>query len=189
MESRYRNPNIPKSQPQSFWCPITRKYWSAESVKAAHIVPQCLGEENVAHLFGVSIPDAYSLLWGPGYGFCLQKAVESRFDNARFVVVPENENSNEFKVVVLDETLLVHEAEALRAHAPSWSNINNQRIDWNGHLKPDAQMLYAHFCISLLRRRRHHVIAWERDREKFPTKVWPSEPGFGNQLSRHWPCS
>jgi len=38
-------------------------------------------------------------------------------------------------------------------------------------------MLYAHWVISLLHRRNSNVAGWERDREKFPTKIWPSVAG------------
>jgi hypothetical protein len=55
--------------------------------------------------------------------------------------------------------------------------LNNQSLSFNGHAKPNPKMLYAHWVISLLRRCNSNVAGWERDQEKFPTKIWPSVAG------------
>jgi hypothetical protein len=179
MAKNHRDSRIPEGQgTDQLWCPITQKYWPAGAVNAAHIVPQCLGEESVAHLLGITGEDAYDFLWGTGNQMCLFKLVKNRFDNARIVIVPENDHSEEYKLVVLDESLLYDDAQKIICLGlPSWADLNNQRLNFNGHPKPNPKMLYAHWVISLLRRRNSNVVGWERDREKFPTKIWPSVAG------------
>lgn len=156
------------------WCPVTQRYYRAESCKVAHIVPLSIGSDNAGYLFG-NPSEGEDFLWDVANGLPLHMSVEAAFDQARIVIVPI-ENTKELKVIVLDETLLKHPDFA--DGAGNWRQVNGRPLKFLNDRRPRLRCLYFHFVTAMLRRERYQVGGWWDDQSKgLPTEsIWAS-PG------------
>ncbi|KAF2870860.1 hypothetical protein BDV95DRAFT_607977 [Massariosphaeria phaeospora] len=155
------------------WCPVTRELCEGDQIHAAHIVPRAVGEENAAYIFGYPPEDGHLILWATENGLSLSTHVEKAFDKARFVIIPDPECDGEFKLVVLDRTLLPKPMPTLGAQQ-LWKDVDGKRLQFHkdSKMRPMKRFLYFHMMCSLFRRRRNNCEGWEHDRAKFPTAIW-----------------
>lgn len=145
------------------WCPVTKEWINPDFLTAAHIVPHALGDLNVAYLFGLDPQDGYEAIWDIKNGMILSKKVEKAFDAARIVVV-EDEDSNELKIMVLDESLMDYRTSGLGS--PRFRDVHNQRLEFITDARPGRPHLYLHYLLTLFRRKRFNMEGWESDSAK-----------------------
>ena len=156
------------------WCPVTKEWINPEFLTAALIVPYALGNLNVAYLFGLDPQDGYEAIWDIKNGMMLSNEMEKAFDAARIVIV-EDEDSKELKLVVLDESLMGHRVGA--GSTPRFRDFHNQRLEFVTDARPGRRHLYLHYLLTLFRRKRFNVEGWESDSAKVTSGyIWGS-PG------------
>lgn len=145
------------------WCPITKSLWVKRGMKAAHIAPWEIGERNAAYLFGLSVMDGYTAIWDTQNGLRIYCELEERLGRGRIVVIPDG--ANEFKAVVLDETILKRELR-FRGSGLFYRDFHNKRLEFKTEARPARKYLYFLCLLSLFRRKRYNVVGWQKDCEK-----------------------
>jgi hypothetical protein len=170
--SKFKDPN----SPEDVWCPITRRHHNESSLIAAHVVPHAIGVENAAYIFGYGPDKGYEIICAAENGIPMPKTLESAFDDAQFVIVPDPADISSFRIVVLDQELLKPGRMLDRGNPrlPTWEQLNGSQLKWpkDSKCRPKRQFLYLNFLLALFRRRRANVPGWQMDREKFPPAVW-----------------
>lgn len=171
VRAAYNPPGIgPEGLPD--WCPISKRFLGSELVKAAHIVPWAIGEENAAYLFGLNVEDGYTALWNTNNGLLMYLGLEAAFDDARIVIVPDG--ATEFKVIVLDETILNNQ---LGFGGVWYRDLHNKRLEFKTEARPGRRYLYFMCLLSLFRRRRYNVKGWQKDHATVLTGAIWGTPG------------
>lgn len=155
------------------WCPVTKAWTKESSFVAAHIVPYAIGEVNAAYLFGVEMDKGYRELWSTGNGLMLLREVEKALDAASLVIVPDDGEENEYKVVILDDDLMKKET----VMDQTFEDIHNTRLEFRTDKRPSRRCLYLTYLLTLFRRRRFDVQGWERDCEKVSSGRFWGTPG------------
>lgn len=156
------------------WCPVVKEWVDPDSLTAAHIVPYALGDLNAAYLFGLDPQDGYEAIWDVKNGILLSTKVEKALDAARLVIV-EDGNSGELKLVVLDESLMDYRANT--GSSIRFRDIHNQRLEFATDARPGRRHLYLHYLLTLFRRKRFNVEGWETDAAKATSGYMWGSPG------------
>lgn len=76
------------------------------SISSRHNVPYSIDEVNALYLFGLNPESGYEAIWSLKNEIPLHKAVEQARDTARIIIVRDEDNVNELKMIVLDKTIL-----------------------------------------------------------------------------------
>ncbi|KAJ9641486.1 hypothetical protein H2199_005456 [Coniosporium tulheliwenetii] len=155
----FDDPRLPKS-----WCHVTGQHLRDEEIKAAHIYPVAAGEVTAAYIFGLDVEDGYTALWSVRNGLLLYDEVEKAFDAARFVIIPDPdaEGEDEYKVVILDESLLDMPLGIANVDF-GWRELNNRRLQFKTTARPGRRYLYVRCLLSLFSGKRFDVKGWEAD--------------------------
>ena len=162
--------------PENIWCPVFGKSFFTFMVKAAHIVPQSIGETNAAYLFGSQIEEGFNVIWSEKNGLMMHSALKKLFDDGSMVIIPDPTDENEFISILLCQDLLKETKPSQLIDAPI-STIHRKRLQFQTDARPGKRYLYVHALIQSFRRRRYDAPGWEHDREKvFTGGVWAS-PG------------
>lgn len=156
------------------WCPVSRRNWLEEDMVEAHIVPYSIGEINAAYLFGLDLEKGYEAVWSIQNGLLLHNKIEKALNAARIIIVPDEDDLNELKLVILDETLLDQKVDV---GGPTYRDLNNRRLNFQTKARPGQRFLYLHCILALFRRRRFHVVGWENDKTKVTTSYTWGTPG------------
>ena len=160
----------PKTELPVLWCPVTRAWHEQSNTKTAHIVPYAIGEYNVAYIFGLPLDQGWEALWWFDNGLILHPRIEAHFDDARIVIVPDEESGKELKLVVLDDSLLNEETYP---GGPRYRELNHERLVFKTESRPKKRYLYFHCLTTLFRRHRYMVPGCEKDQEKIQMgKIW-----------------
>ncbi|KEF60196.1 uncharacterized protein A1O9_05046 [Exophiala aquamarina CBS 119918] len=158
------------------WCPISGREFETSTMKAAHIVPYAIGEENATYLFGSKPGEGYGLIWSERNGLMLHNTLEKILDDGRMVIVPDPTDNNEFMSIILSQDLLNDSRLCPAVDAP-YSTIHKRRLQFQTAARPGKRYLYMHALLSLFRRRRYDVLGWENDRQQvFNGQIWAT-PG------------
>lgn len=162
------------------WCVVSGRYRPARGIVAAHIVRYNVGELSAIHLFGT--PDQKNgHIMNPRNGLPMQEEYETLLDEARIAFVPANEAGDEWKITVLDKTLLSETVEAADSIVEPWGKDLDGRLltfPPNVEFRPGKRYLYFNFCVNVLRRQRHEVQGWWRDRIDYRgQRIWAT-PGY-----------
>lgn len=128
------------------WCPVMKQRFVGSYVIAAYIVPYALGELNAAYLFGLEPQSGYEAIWDIKNGIPLLADVEKAFDAAQLVIV-EDVNPNEFKIVILDESIMNQFADPTCTKCFRDLHIINA---WNFSQTPDQRDVICIFTICWL---------------------------------------
>ena len=156
------------------WCPISAAWHCPEFVSAAHVVRYNIGEMSARHLFGEA-DDKNGHLMSPRNGMPMLRHFERLFDEASIVITP-TEDGKSLKVFCLDDVDDDDEIAQL-CKAPSGKALHGRTLEFQNDFRPSMRSLYVSFRISILRRQRHEVPGWWKDRVSLaPQKVWAS-PG------------
>lgn len=163
------NPNLVES-----WCPISKMMLPAEHVTAAHIVPYAIGEVNAAYLFGLDVEEGYQAIWSIKNSLPMQSKIEKAMNAAQVIIVPDDEDPSELKLVVLDDSILDHILPHGRA---TFRDLNQRRLVFQTKTRPARRSLYLHHVLTLFRRKRFDVEGWENDHKKVKSSFLWASPG------------
>lgn len=143
------------------WCPILGEWQPPVTIVAAHIVSHNVPEWSAGYLFGET-KDAGGHIWSTANGIPLHRLYEEMLDNARIAIVPTDKN-RELQVIVLDK----REAEDDSAQypgLPTGKDLHGRVLKFQNDKRPALRYLYFAFAINILRRQRHEVPGWWKDR-------------------------
>lgn len=171
----YNSPSY-DSDPENLasWCPVTKNWYLATDVTAAHVVPYSIGEVNAAYLFGLNPESGYEAIWSVKNGMPLHTKVEQALDAARIIIVQDEKDTNELKLIVLDDTIL---NVKVTLQGPTFRDLNNQRLKFQTAARPGRRFLYLHYILTLFRRKRFNVDGWEVDKDKIVNSYVWGTPG------------
>ncbi len=168
--------DMPKDHP-SHWCAISKQYVQNDYARAAHIVPFAIGETNCKYLFGrKGVQENTGHLMHPRNGLIIHKLLEMAMDDARFVIVPadqEDPSAETLKVVILDKALLNYKDFS----GIDWKTLDGRLLEFKTDFRPRLRYLYFNFLTALFRRRRFECTGWKTDVARYShSKMWGS-PG------------
>ena len=143
---RAANPEAPEQR----WCPVSKRFISPNSIKAAHIFQHFMGYENIAQTFGEHADEGFSLMWSPQNGMFLYHAIEGAMDKAQCTFVGQQSpgRPTEYTFVVLDDRILDDEAGW---PSTTFRQLNNTKLDFKNDKRPGEKYMYWHFASSLMR--------------------------------------
>ena len=156
------------------WCPVSKQMWQLEDVTAAHIVPYAVGEVNAAYLFGLDPEESYEAIWSVKNGLLLHKKIEKALDDAKVVIIPDEQDQNELKLVVLNDTLL---NVKVGIGGSTFREFHNRRLEFKTEARPGHRNLYLHYLLALFRRKRFDVEGWEQDFQRAHNSYIWGTPG------------
>ncbi|EXJ55800.1 hypothetical protein A1O7_08730 [Cladophialophora yegresii CBS 114405] len=159
------------------WCPIISPSrnglkFKTSDTKAAHIVPCCLRDVQVAHLFGLPVEDGYAKLWDPANGIILHEDVEQALDAAAIQIVPglTEENVQCLKVVALDPD------HTIRGYSTKAFDGTVLEYRPGVDARPGVEYLYVAALLAAFRRKRWDCVGWRDDYMKLFHEVpWPED--------------
>jgi hypothetical protein len=156
------------------WCVIHGQWIPSSNARAAHIVRYNVGEISASHLFGPAT-DKNGHLMSAMNGLPMADVYEQAFDEARLVIVPNEKG--ELIVVVLDEEIK-NKPEPVTPWPKLHGGLHGRRLQFPNEFRPSMRYLYLSCCTNILRRQRHNIKGWTRDRlgPLMPRKNWAS-PG------------
>ena len=146
------------------WCPVVKDFIIPEMVKAAHIVPNKLGQKRMDTIFG---PDSAHELFSARNGLLLHTSIEENFDRHLLVIVPDAPIPADgpilrWRLRVLDQTVLdqtVPRKLGAKDPGPSpitYRDLDGKLLEFRSATRPAARYLYFHYVVALLRARRHN---------------------------------
>ncbi|EHK42591.1 hypothetical protein TRIATDRAFT_86533 [Trichoderma atroviride IMI 206040] len=142
------------------WCVISGKYLPASTVRAAHIVGYNVGEPSARHLFGPP-GNKNGHLMSDHNGIPMYEMYEKAFNDARLVILPDSDPKKGcWKVYCLDDPDTHKPSKAV----PFGRELHGRSLQFRNNFRPSSRYLYFAFCMSILRRQRHEVPGWWRDR-------------------------
>lgn len=163
-------PPRPSAQYPDLWCPVTGAWHDARQVKAGHLVPYAIGETNAVYIFGLPVLDGWKAIWDWRNGLPLAEEVEACLDRGQIVIVPVEDTTDEFKLIVLDDSIL---CTAAYRDGPNFRELDQAHLQFKTEARPGKRYLYFHCLITLFRRHRFYVEGCERDQDKIRMgKVW-----------------
>ncbi|KAI1814759.1 hypothetical protein GGS20DRAFT_546685 [Poronia punctata] len=132
------------------WCPITGFWVPTASLTAAHLVRYNVTEPAAVHLFGpANGPDGH--IWSLRNGILVSSFYEAMLDDAKIAIVP-TKDEKDLMVTVLDPTNQLP------------GGLHGRVLKFRSDHRPAMRYLYFNFAINILRRQRHEVKGWWRDR-------------------------
>ena len=158
------------------WCPISKKYYTSNDIRAAHIVPHAIGDISCAYLFGEDISTGH--LMNPRNGILIHDLFEQAMDKAQISIVPVNEKdpvSSELMVVVFDRELLKRESSPLFDF--DWNSLDGLVLEFKNENRPGLRYLYFNYLLTLLRRRRYQCRGWPSDLNRYKNQYMWGSPG------------
>ena len=126
------------------------------------------------YLFGLNPEDGFEAIWSVENGLPLYKSVEKALDAARLIIVQDEIDQNELKMVVLDDGIL---DQKIVSKGPTFRDLNNQRLVFKTAARPGRRFLYLHYLLTLFRRRRFNVERWQNDKSKIVNSYVWGTPG------------
>lgn len=156
------------------WCPISKSFHLERDIVAAHIVPYTIGEVSAAYLYGMDPENGYEAIWSVANGMLLHQEIERALDAAQIIIVPDENDENELKLVVLDESIL---DVLVTNKGPTFRDLNNQKLEFKTAARPSRRNLHLHYVLSLIRHKRFNVEGWENDKTKITNPAVWGTPG------------
>ena len=161
------------------WDPVLGDYvqGSVVTMKAAHIVPYCIGESNMAYLLGVPLNEGFSSLWSDKNGLFLHYKIEEAFDAAQLVIMPRHDDNSILTVVLLDMSLANNVVYETKRGEMRFKDLGD--LEFKTDARPGRRNLYISTLFTIFRRKRYGVPGHEHDFDKLSmddNSVWAS-PG------------
>lgn len=154
------------------WCPINKHYYTAQFMKAAHIVPASLGPELADYVFGTG---SGSRLFRADNCLILHPFAKRAFDAGNFVVVPVD--STEKPIRRWKVRLVNSAARSMDIGTHKLFELDDKELEFKTSFRPAARFFYYHFVLTLLRNRRYRQPGWETSWEELRTKQPWATPG------------
>jgi hypothetical protein len=161
------------------WCPIVKHYFDSTSrdMVAAHVVPYCIGETNMAYLVGVPLDEGFSAMWSEKNGLLIHYKIEEAYGAGQLVIVPRRDDNSILTVVLLDESIADQLITMTGPGAVRFKDLGD--LEFKTDARPGRRNLYISTLFTIFRRKRYGVLGHERDFDKLSmadNSVWAS-PG------------
>ncbi|KAL8685392.1 MAG: hypothetical protein Q9224_005835, partial [Gallowayella concinna] len=127
----------------ALWCPITKIWWSSNSMVAGHLFPARAGPEAMEAIFG---EQDTSELFKAENGILWVKHAEDRFSAGHFCIVPDVPNEPTSEDITKWEAL-----ERIATVKKRWVELDGERLTFRGNFRPRARYLYFSYCQAMLR--------------------------------------
>lgn len=89
--------------------------------------------------------------------------IEKELDGARIIIMQDENDENELKLVVLDESIF---NVKVTINGPTFRDLNNQKLEFKTAARPGRRYLYLHYLLTLFRHKRFNVEEWEWGKNK-----------------------
>ena len=100
----------------------------------------------------------------------VRSRAEEAMDKGRLLIIPEFDSANNFKVVLLDESL---SETSVYIHGPKFGELHNRTLIFKTAFRPGKRYLYFLCLMTLFRRHRFVVEGWEKDHQKLQMgRLW-----------------
>ncbi|KAK5445268.1 hypothetical protein LTS15_010049 [Exophiala xenobiotica] len=150
-------PESPKEEIQQVWCSLIGEYFDAPKVKAAHLVPKCLKEEELITLFG---SDEKEAIKSPRNGLPLYTTVEQALDEGDIVIVPipTDDGPTRWKCLLVNEnkrklTCYLRSSGKSKPDKHLWADYDGKELQFLNDNRPARRFLYFRFIITFLNSR------------------------------------
>ena len=141
---------------RSVFCPVTKTWWAAKLIKAAHLVPRSLQSEELAYMFGADSMD----LSDPRNGLLVHHKIEEALDRGTAVIVPvpaKGSSRSEWKLLLTVESLRnqVVAVTSIVASYPSppyrWKDLDGTTLEFLNDNRPARRFLYFKYVMACMR--------------------------------------
>lgn len=159
--------NHPDPRSDTFWCPITSRYYTSDNLVAAYVFGYHLGQEAMDAIFGtMCTPELFS----PHNGILMSPQTEKMFDAGHIVIVPRLPvdaspaqiqfwhctQPKDYKIRVLNPgakgmNKYIEDTQIL------WKDIDEKVVTFRSDFRPRARYLYYHYCAAMLKK------SWNND--------------------------
>jgi hypothetical protein len=146
-------------------------------MKAAHLIPYCIGESNAAYLLGVSLTEGFDALWSYKNGLYIHHRIEEALDAAQLVIVPDRDDNTILTVVLLDSSIADAIVDDVQGGEVRFRDLG--RLEFKTDARPGRRNLYITTLFTIFRRKRYGMLGHEHDFDKLrmaDNSVWAS-PG------------
>ncbi|MCJ1464996.1 hypothetical protein MMC07_003611 [Pseudocyphellaria aurata] len=140
---------------KSVFCAVTKAWWDAKLIKAAHLVPKSLQSEELAYMFGADSMD----LSDPRNGLLVHRNIEEALDRGTAVIVPvpaKGSSRSEWKLLLTEESLRnqVAAVTSIVASYPSppyrWKDLDGTTLEFLNDNRPARRFLYFKYVMTYL---------------------------------------
>ncbi|KAK3360830.1 hypothetical protein B0T24DRAFT_660656 [Lasiosphaeria ovina] len=154
------------------WCHITGKWWAANQIKAAYIVPFFLDSDDIGEmLFGSRAPS----LRRAGNALLLFSQIEKWFDTYHLVIVPVDSTETpitRWKVDIISPDI---RKSYYNSSENRGQDLDGKELQFQNNNRPVTRFMYFHFMMALVRikdvKRQGWQDVWARyyQQRPFPT--------------------
>ena len=141
------------------WCPVVRGWVHYGKLKAAnredlvgktaHLVPHKLGSNTAGLIFATEGED---VIWSVSNALWLHPKVEKAFDDGKIIIVPTSpiETSNEFKLRVIDQSLLEKSNRKFGDKSQyDRTELDGRALQFRNDERPSKRFLYFHYLMVM----------------------------------------
>ncbi|CAG7948691.1 unnamed protein product [Penicillium salamii] len=138
------------------WCHVQGRFLRSSDVKAAHIVPKCLSDEEIAHVFGVKA----GVRGDEQNALCLSSSIERLLDEGIIAIIPVPDSitlpagpmsePTTWRCIVLDETKNGNFLWSDGGRSYFVRDLNNRPLTFLNEKRPRRRYLYFRFLVSYL---------------------------------------
>ncbi len=131
------------------WSPVNED-WVIRDVKAAHLYSLALGQSFMTYVFR---SDAEHEINRVQNGLFLHSGVEKAFDKHFLTIVPFEENSKEWKILILDRGGLWNSSAPFLGSNKTFADLHQTKLEFQpgNSFRPRARYLYFHYVTAMLR--------------------------------------
>ncbi|KAJ9374586.1 hypothetical protein DTO282E5_669 [Paecilomyces variotii] len=137
-----------KKEEFAAYCHLTG-WTDPESVKAAHLVPKSLTEEEIGYLFGTK----ELIRSDPRNGISLHKKLETGLDDGSIAIVPVPENNSEYtrwRCILVDDSRKRLVCLRQGDNLVRWEDFDGKELVFLGTNRPSRRYLYFRFIVTYL---------------------------------------
>ncbi|KAI9656989.1 MAG: hypothetical protein M1829_000362 [Trizodia sp. TS-e1964] len=151
----YKSLSVDEAGNETFWCPISSRYYELENSVAAHVFPWFFGSTVMSLVFG---KESAQELFSSRNGIIISKTIESKFDKHLVVIVPAPDQTTEQPITrwifrVVDKSIL---RRWVVINQLTFEDIDGKELEFLSDARPAARYLYFHYVIALLRARKYN---------------------------------
>lgn len=152
-----------RNDKKEFRCPVTKAWWDARLMRAAHLVPWRTGQEVMTMIFGAK---ADGELFAATNGIFMYNIAQKLFDEGLLLIVPNLPQSatlaqfrlwhvsepKEYKIRIPDKTndKVILPINQLTSEK-TWVSLDNTKVEFPGDWRARARYLYYAYIQSILR--------------------------------------
>ena len=132
------------------WSPVKGDWVMRGSVKAAHLFPLALGQATMTYIFGSETDHELNRAQN---GLFLDPNVEEIFDKHLLTIVPFEEGSPDWKIIILDRSGIWNSPAPFLGENKTGADLHNLKLVFQpgNPFRPRARYLYFHYVMAMLK--------------------------------------